>query len=243
MNRVMRALVSGVVAGTVALTAACGGGDDSGADNGVANLTATEILARAKAALESAPSVHLKGVRKAGSDTYEIDLRIAQDSTAAGSITIKGDRVEIIRIGETFYVKAPAEFYTKSGAPAVAAQLLTGKYLKAPVSNPQFAQFTTFSDLKALASDFLKPEGDVTKIEGKKVRGRDTVGLRDLVDGKDSGTLYVATKGPPYPLAITPPAGEQGELVFLDYGDKVKANAPPTDQVIDFEQLARLSGG
>jgi hypothetical protein len=241
MNRISRGLAAGFLASALCITAACGSGGAK--DNGVANLTAAEILAKAKEALQSAKSVHVRGTSKQGKDAFDIDLRISQSGSAIGTIKINGDAANLIRIGDAFYFKADTGFYTKNGAPAGAASLLSGKYLKTTVTNKDFAEFKQFTDLTDLANTFLTPEGTPEKVAGKKLHGQATVGLQDTVAGKNTGTLYVATKGKPYPLAVDPPPDQTGTFELVDYDAKVTASAPPTEQVVDFAQLQQAGGG
>src|SRR3954467_14456730 len=126
MNRLTRALAAVIPA--LLLVAACGGG--SGGDNGLKDKSAADILAASKAAFSSAKSVHVVGAMTKGSDAFEIDMRVTSGAESTGTVTISGSKIEIIRIGDSLYMKAPGDFYTKNGAPSVAAQLLTGKYLK-----------------------------------------------------------------------------------------------------------------
>jgi hypothetical protein len=241
MNRIARGVAGSFLALALCITAACGSSGPK--DNGVAKLTASEILAKAKEALQAAKSVHLTGTSKQGTETFELDLRISQSGSAIGTIKVNGDAASLIRIGDALYFKADTGFYTKNGAPAAAAALLAGKYLKTTVDNKDFAEFKQFTDMKNLAATFLTPDGTAEKVAGKPIRGQETVGLQDTVDGKNTGRLYIATKGKAYPLAVEPPPEETGKFELIDYDADVTASAPPTDQVVDFALLQQLGGG
>lgn len=61
----------------------------------------------------------------------------------------------------------------------------------------------------------------------------------DRRSGKDSGTLYVATTGKPYPLQLlsTASAADTGILDFFDYDTPLDLAPPPADLVVDTSKL------
>jgi hypothetical protein len=73
----------------------------------------------------------------------------------------------------------------------------------------------------------------VTKGELTKIGEVDVITVKD---GK--ATVYVATKGEPYPIRLENLAGEGGQIDFSEFGatfEEIKA--PPDDQVVDLEKL------
>jgi len=232
-----------------ALVAGCGGGSGSTgtgttsgapvtttpAENGVADLSPTEILAKATEALGQAGSVHVKGGGFTEGQQFGLDMKYGPDG-ANGSVTANGQTIELLRVGSTVYVKASEAFWRSTGQ-AAAAELLKGRYLKVPASTPNFAELSSLTDLRKNAKELLAPDGTVTKAERKTVRGVDAIGLKS----SKGGTLYVAVRGEPYPLEVIPGADgksdETGSLEFLDYGVPVTVTAPPAEQVVDVSKL------
>jgi hypothetical protein len=203
--------------------------------NGVADLSATQILARAKDAFESASAVHVKGSVVDGGQHIGVDVRIKNGSGGRGTLTIDGKTVEVLRVGATTYLRGDEAFWRASTGNPEAGKLLKGKYLAFPTSNAAFKDLATFTDIKAMGAEF----GTVTnpkKGSRKTVRGIDTIGLID--PSPDGGTLYVALQGKPYPMRTE--SARSGAIDYLDYNQTVPLTKPPADQVID---ISKLGGG
>jgi hypothetical protein len=237
----------GLLATAVALlVAGCAGGEVAGngtpgspspSDNGIAGQTADEILAKAKAALQGAGAVRIKGTTGRGADRFDIDMRYAQAS-AQGTVSVAAEPIEMRRIGKTVYVKGSREFWT-GRVPAPAVELLTGKWLKSPVTSSRLGPLASLTDLSEAADGILDPDGKVTKGERKTVAGTPAIAL--VSDGADGGKLYVATTGKPFPLQIVPTdPKESGQVTFSDFGKRVTVSPPPADLVID---VSKLGGG
>jgi hypothetical protein len=230
----------------LALGAGCGESDygSSGSvspsptptDNGVANLSATQIMSRAQAALKKAPSVHLKGTGVSDGARFGLDLRIS-DKGGKGTITQSNQTLELLRDGTTVYIKADADFWRAQGG-AAAAELLKGKYLKGSTSDPKVASIAALTEVDKFVAQLFSSKRTVTKGKRKTIRGTDAIGL--IAAGSDGGTLYIATRGEPYPLQIVSSTqSDPGTIDFLDYGAPVTVTAPPPDQVVDTAKLGR----
>jgi hypothetical protein len=249
MSPVRRVRVVAAIVFTAAVLAACGGGSSptvaggstappsatTAADNGVANLPATAILTRAQDALRRATSVHIKGGGFSQGEQFALDMRLGPDR-ATGTVTTNGQPIELRRVSSTLYIKSSPAFWQTLGG-AAAAELMKGRYLKVPTTNPEFAEVVGFTDLKKSVNDLLTPSGTVTKGNRKTIRGMEAIGLVD--SSKDGGTLYIATHGEPYPLSIVASGktDDSGSLDFLEYGVPVTVQAPPEDQVVDVSKL------
>ena len=242
-----RSIAAVFAAAALALGAGCAdsGSGSSGtgtpsptpADNGVANLPATQIMSRAQAALKKAPSVHLKGSGVTNSQRFGIDLRIS-DKGGRGTITEGGQKVELLRIGTTVYLKADADFWRAQTSNSAAAELLKGKYLKGSTSDPQTASIAVLTELDKFVAELFSTKKTVTKGQKKTIRGQEAIAI--VEPGTEGGMLYVATHGEPYPLQITSSTGsEPGTIDFLDYGAPVTLTPPPADQVVDTSKLGK----
>jgi hypothetical protein len=239
--RRVRALLASTAAAL--LLAGCAGGEVAGSgtpgppspsDNGVAGQTADEILAKAKAALQGAGAARIKGTGGRGTDRFGIDMRYT-GSSAQGTISVAGQPIELRRIGQTVYAKGSREFWT-GRVPAPAVELLTGKWLKSPVTGSQLGELASLTDLSEAADGTLEPDGKITKGERKTVAGQPAIAL--VSDGPDGGKLYVATAGKPYPLQIVPTdPKESGPVTFSDFGKRITVSPPPAELVIDVSKL------
>src|SRR5262249_33519624 len=86
----------------------------------------------------------------------------------------------------------------------------------------------------------LSPEGTVTKDGTKTINGTPAIGLVD--SGAQSGTLWVATSGPAYPLLVEAKDPKNGSLAFSEFGEPVTATAPPASQIVDLGKIGGCPG-
>jgi hypothetical protein len=224
-----------VVAVGVTLSAAvlsgCGGSKSG--SNGVASKSPDDIVAAAKAAAESATSVHAFGSGSDNGVPLVIDLHIVAGKGGKGSLAEHGLSFELIRIGPTAYIKGSSAFY-KRFAGAAAAQLLQGKWLKASATTGQLASLTPLTDLAKFFDTALASHGKLAKSGTTTVHGIQVVGVKDTTKG---GTLYVATTGKPYPIQVTKTGPSGGTLTFEQWNQTVTLT-PPANAV----DISKLKG-
>jgi hypothetical protein len=245
--RFIRALVPLALAGV--LLAGCGGNSDGNgspggtsggtpassapADNGVAALEPKAIVDKAIAALEAAKSFSLKGDITTDGQKLGLDVKVSGDDLV-GSITIDGAKVEILRVAGQAYIRPDEKFWTQNAGAAAGgtmAQLMGDRWAKLSSKDTDFKEFFQITE----PAQLLKPDGTVTKGGTKTINGVKAIGV--VQPGKDGGTLYVATTGEPYPLALEGQPGE-GQLTFGDFGatfDDIKA--PTAAEVVDLDKL------
>jgi hypothetical protein len=224
---VLRRWVAACLLAVLAPIAGCGSGSTS---SGGGSTSPTPK--------DNGVAVRVKGSVTSEGTRLAIDLRSSSKGGRA-TITQRGQTIEVLRIGTTVYVKADADFWrAQTGNPA-AVELLKGKYLKGSTSDPKLASIAELTDKDKFVTALLEPKGTVKKGPKKTLRGAEAITL--VVSGEDGGTLYVATRGQPYPLRITSSSGsEPGTVDFLEYGASVPLSAPPAEQVAD---TSKLGGG
>src|SRR5436190_9073734 len=218
-------LLSGLVGG-------CGGSSSSG--NGVASKSPTEIVAASRAAAETASSVHLSGSIVSGGSPLILNLDLAAGRGGRGQLSENGASFELVQTGGTVYIKGSPAFYRRIGGPA-AAQLLQGRWLKAPTTSSDFASVSSLTDLRKLIDSTLTSSGRLRREAPKTVNRQAAVGVTDVTRG---GTLYVATKGKPYPVAIAKSGGGGGKVNFERWNEPVTIT-PPSDAI----DISRLRSG
>src|SRR3978361_2112589 len=170
-----------------AVLAGCGGSSSS-SGNGVADKTPAEILAATKAASDTATSVHVSGSIVSGKSPITLDRRLLAGKGGRGKLSESGLPFELIQVGGSVYIKGSAAFYKHIGGTA-AAQLLQGKWLKAPSSDANFASLSQLTDLRQLVDQTLKSHGSLKKAGTSTINGQKVVGVTDTTKG---GTLYIA---------------------------------------------------
>jgi hypothetical protein len=222
-----RALLGlGLLAG---LLGGCGGGGSS-SGNGVAAKNPTEIVAATKAAADAATSAHVSGAIVSNGSPITLNLDLASGG-GRGQLSLGGLGFELIEAGGTVYIKGSAAFYRHIGG-AAAAQLLQGRWLKAPTTTPEFASIASLTDLHRLIDATLANHGTLAKTGTTTVSGQRVVGVTDQTKG---GTLYVATTGKPYPIQIAK-SGAGGGTVSFDRWNEAVTITPPAN-AIDITQL------
>ena len=123
--------VLGVVLAAAAF-AGCGGSSSS-SGSGLASKSPEQIVAAAKAAAADAATVHLAGSIIKENKPISLDMELVAGKGAKGHISLEGLGVDVVEVEHAFYIKGSAAFYRRIAGSA-AAQLLEGKWLKAPAS-------------------------------------------------------------------------------------------------------------
>ncbi len=207
--------------------AGCGG---SSSGNGVADKTPAEIVTAAKVAADAASTVHVAGSIVSGAP-ITLDMELVAGKGGRGQLSENGLSFELIQLDGTVYIKGSPAFYKKIGGTA-AAQLLQGKWLKAPAKSSDFASLTQLTDLRQLVDTTLANHGKLAKGGITTVNGQKAVGITDASKG---GTLYIATTGEPFPIEITKDGASGGKITFDRWNKPVTLTAPAN--AIDVAQL------
>jgi hypothetical protein len=219
-----------------ALLGGCGSSGSSGSggsssSNGIASKTPAEILTAAKAAADSAGSVHVAGSIVSAGSPITLNLELLAGKGGRGQISENGLSFNLIQIGGTAYISGSPAFYSHFGGPA-AAQLLEGKWLKVPSSNGNFSTLGSLTNLSQLLDTALANTGALAKGFTTTVDGQRVLSVTDVSHG---GTLYVATTGKSYPVAITKSGKTGGKISFDRWNEPVTLAAPQSS--IDLAQL------
>jgi hypothetical protein len=219
----------------IAALAGCGGSSSSSSSsssgNGIADKSPADILAATKVASDAASTVHVSGSIVSDGSPITLDMNLLANKGGRGQLSESGLSFELIQVGKTVYIKGSPAFYKHIGGTA-AAQLLEGKWLKAPASDSDFASLSQLTDLRQLVDQTLASHGALTKAGTSTIAGQKVVGITDKAKG---GTLYIAATGQPYPVQITK-AGSGGGKISFDRWNKTVTLAAPAN-AIDVAQL------
>jgi len=208
--------------------AACGGsGGPKG--NGEAAKPAAQIVADAEAAATAATSVHVSGSGSSGGTKLVLDLRLVSGKGAKGHLLANGLSFDLVRIGGTAYLRGGRDFWRRF-AGGLAAALLEGRWLKAPARRGQLSSLTSLTSIRSLFSQLLGAHGTLQKTGETTIDGVAVVGVRDR---KAGGTLYVATSGRPFPIALRKTG--QGAIRFDAWNAPVALTAPA--HAVDISKL------
>jgi hypothetical protein len=224
------------VSALLAVLALAGCGGSSSSDNGVAGKSAAEIVAAAKAAADTAGSVHVAGSLVSGGTPLTLDLSLAAGKGGQGRISENGLSFEVIQLNGTAYISGSQAFYTHFAGPA-AAQLLQGKWLKASATTGSLATLAPLTELRRLIDSALATRGTLSKGAQTTVEGQPAIAVSETAQ---KGTLYVATTGKPYPIEIAKSGSGGGRIVFSKWNEPVKLEAPKN--AVDLSELAGARG-
>jgi hypothetical protein len=219
---------------TVAVLAGCGGGGG----NGEAGKPPAQIVSDAQAATKGATSVHVYGSGTTNGAPLKLDLYLVAGKGGRGHLTANGLSFDLIRIGNHAYFRGDAGFWRRFGGGAAVA-LLKGRWLMAPADQGDFAAFAPLTNISKLFGAILGGHGTLAKGKTATVDGQSAIAVIDR--GRKGGTLFVATKGKPYPLEVVSPGAKQGTIHFGSWNASVPLSAPANP--IDVDKLKALAGG
>jgi hypothetical protein len=202
--------------------AGCGGSSSGTSGNGVEAKSAAQILETTKAAASKAASVHIVGSIVSEGKPIGLDMELLAGKGGKGTISQDGFTIKLVQTGGSVYINGSAAFYQHVSGGA-AAQLLQGKWLKAPADSGELASLASLTNLGKLVGTALAGHGALSKGAVSTIEGQKAIALKDASKG---GTLYVATTGKPYPLEIAKPGKESGKVVFDRWDKPVTLTAP-----------------
>ena len=215
-----------------ALLAGCGSHSKTAKPNGEASKAPERVLADAKAAAAKASSAHVSGSIKSNAGRITLDISTVRGKGAKGSMTTNGLRFDMVRVGDSAYIRGSDEFY-KHFAGAAIAQLLHGRWLKASSTDRRFQSILPLTSVGLLLGKVSSNHGKLVNDGKTTYKGADVVAIRDT---SDNSKLYVAATGTPYPVAIV--GGKQGlsgTVTFGDWDKHVSLSAP--SGAIDISKL------
>ncbi|HEY2355668.1 MAG TPA: hypothetical protein VGH79_12300 [Gaiellaceae bacterium] len=244
----MRAVLAGTFLAVTLAVAGCGGGShpsstsSTGASgNGEASKSAQKILVDAANAASAATSVHIAGKvlsptgkfgsGQIGNGQIALDLKISEGVGATGSITLGGQKVDLVIDGPDGYMKAPPEFWAKVGGStqSTLVSMFGNKWVKFSANTPQFSGFKTFTNTKNFFTKLTSGTGTLTNTGTSTYQGQSVV---SITSSAKPGTIYIAAEGKPYPVAIVSSGATTGALSFTDWNTPVTITAP--SGAIDF---------
>jgi hypothetical protein len=201
----------------------------------ITGLSATQILAKAQAAAKAAKSVRVKGAMTDGDERIALDVRLTA-AGGSGSITMDGDRISIIVIGKTAYLKMSDAFWrkqakSKAEANAIVA-LIGGRWIKTALTSKDLGDLAVFASKSGFFDSLFEEPGTLRKTAPRTVDGVACIGLRS-----SDGTLWVdASTARPVRLEMPAKSGSDA-LTFTAYNQIAAPKAPPAAQIIDGKAL------
>jgi len=210
--------------------AACGSSGGSTSSNGIASKSPDQIVSAASSAVSGVNSVHVSGAVLSGGQHVTLDLNLVNGKGGKGSMAQNGLGFQIVAVGPEVYINGSQSFWKTFGGSA-AAQLLSGKWLKAPATG-QLSSLATLTNVQKLFNQLLSSHGKLSKGKTTTIHGQQAIAVTDTTNG---GTLYVATTGKAYPLEISKTGASGGQITFDHFNQPVTLTPPA--HAIDISQL------
>ena len=221
-----------VVAALIALPlTGCGDGTPS---DGLEDKSAAQVQEEAAAAIGAAKSVHVIGTSVTDGGSAQVDLRIIQDGSSSGTMTLDGAQFEYTKVGEVTYVKADEEALASLGIPPEMQRLGADRWLKL---SPQEASglglegfsLDSFAQALTTSESPLETEVEQTELDGTRVV---------VISTQDGPKLYVANADPAYPLRAESTGANAGRMDFSEYDVDFQISAP--ENFVELGELAWL---
>jgi len=208
--------------------AGCGGSSS----NGEAKKSPEQVVADAQKAAVGASSVHVTGHITDNGTPLAIDLTLLKDKKGKGNLSEQGLKFDVIRIGDTVYIRG-SDAFLKQFAGAGAAALLHGEWLKGSATKSQFAALAPLTDESQLFKAALGQHGKLANKGETTFQGQKVV---EIVDTTQGGKLYVAAAGAPLPVALRG-SKQQGSVNFSDWNADATVEAPKG--AVDLSQFGK----
>jgi hypothetical protein len=190
--------------------------------NGLEKMSATTVTHAAIGMLSQASSVRVQGTMIGGVPAETFDLRY-EGTSVSGSYVDKNSTYEYIAVGKHSYLKTDAAGWTAMGNTRDVAEMMAGHWQRtgsAPSGNewPSRAIFVGELGMREAAPDATVAQ---TVLDGHRVV---------VVTYDDGSKLYVANKGPAYPVRFDATGDGGGRRVFSQYGTQFHIAAPKNAQ-------------
>jgi len=233
---------------------ACGSDDhpEQAAANGLDGLSGEEIVAKAQAAGERAPSVRMflqedgaqgrTTIKAFAARSGDCISEVAQGDPIVDGFKWLPQRVELLRKGGQTWMKAPAVAgQDEADNKWIASRGSVGSQLF-DTCELTFETLRYFGEMMGADAEAPWVREGVTRIGGVPVvllhqgTGKIADELSPAAGEAESVQIAVAAEGEPYLLRLTYGAAGGATMLFSDYGAPVTVTPPPADQVRDYER-------
>ena len=194
-------------------------------NNGVAGKSASQIVTAASAATAAAKSFTYGGTTTQNGTATNFKVSVSSSGKGQGTITISGQPVKLVKIGNTVYFSSNKAFWDKTAGTG-AGSLFGTRWVAVPSTDSDFAGINSLLDASQVASQFSDTSNTTfTKGKTSTINGQSVI----AVTGKDTsdssgGTVYEATTGKPYIVKVT---GGGTTLTFSNFNKPVNPSVPP----------------
>jgi hypothetical protein len=248
-------IIGGVIAGVVllvlvvAVVGLTGGGgkdDKSGRPTVAASNTGAAGASQAAQSLGAVPALRYNGTFSSGGDDFQAELQVTKAGSATGTVTVGGNKADLVSVDGNTYLKAPKAFWRDQGGVTANPEDFAGRWAKAPDSAMNLdiknvlAAGAIVRGLQGVSS--YQPSGgtqDVNGIPAVKVTGADA-------------DYYISSANPPklvriagtgtdtYQFNVTEVPAAEVATLFQQLRDQVRALGGARDPSVRFIPTAKI---
>jgi hypothetical protein len=237
--------MSGLALAAVVLVFALSTTGCGGSGNGVSEKSPAQIVAATQAAALGASAVRVTSSSSVSALHSHTALDMAYSGNGAqGKLTVVALSCELIRVGDTLYVRGNSAFRDQlvvslgGQLGKAVAKTPSGTWLKTSVNGP-LAQLAAVTDMHAELPVLIGRGTPVAKGPETTVNGQQAITIKQV--GKlFRGTLSVASNGTPYPLQLLKNGRENAQTVFSGWNQP--ATIEPPANAVELSQLAHQGG-
>ena len=226
-----------VVAAVLLGVTACGDSSPSGsttARNGEASKSGKQVVRDATRAALGASSFRVSGQFNDRGQQTALDLTILKgEKGVKGSVTLAGQKFEVMIVGHYAYMKAGVAFWTQHGPVGrTIAHLAADKWTKFSGRSRWNGLWVWLADTATLFRLMSRDAGTAMNEGATTYNGQSVV---NITDGPGRGTLYVSATGTAYPVALVKAGVGSGNSLTFDSWNKPVTLAAPSG-AIDISQ-------
>ncbi|GAA1068873.1 hypothetical protein GCM10009665_73950 [Kitasatospora nipponensis] len=175
-----------------------------------------------------------------GPDTGTVAIKLAVDTrgqcSGTASFTERGS-AEIVRSGDTMWIKPDAAFLKSLGGPhgAAASQQFVGHWLSGPKSDDVFSGLSDFCDLNQMTAAMAEDGDKYTKGATTTLNGRPALQLHVVSTDGSSSDLWIAAQG--RPVVLQSVSSDQSKVTFSDIDVPLTVQLPDPANVVTTEKF------
>lgn len=233
--------VAGGVAGALALAGGIGaallvGGDDADdpddpSGDAFLELAPREILQAAERDMSVISTARIRGQFGDAGDTITVDVTATTSGDCTGTMksASSGGTAEILRVGETVYIRADEAFWNASTGDPTTTTLILGVIGDKWVAENSLLESTeAFCDLDEFLERDGREDATATQLGTSSISGEETVQV-ELTEGSQREVLDVRIEEPHYLMRIE--ESEVDRFEFSDFDEDVAIEKPADGQV------------
>lgn len=217
--------------------------DPGGGSDGFLDQPAKDIVRASEKDMAVVETARIRGEFADGGDTVEVDVVSTTRGDCKGTLTsaTSGGSADVLRVGDTTWLRADAKFWdgaVGAGTAAFVLPLIGDKWV---VDDSMTDSTETFCDLDELLERDGREDAAAKSLGTTTLGGEKAVRI-EQTEGAEREVLTIRVAEPHYVLRID--ESEVDHFEFSELDRDVTIEAPDPDLVLDLDELlASLPGG